>query len=157
MAGSVNKVILVGRVGKDPEIKSFSNGGKVANFSLATSDVWRDKQSGEKKERTEWSRVAVFSEGLVSIVEKYVKKGALLYIEGSLATRKYTDQSGVERYSTEVVLQTYNGTLTMLDGPKGRTDDVQEGNYGFGAGEPEEKRPASRASFDKKIEDEIPF
>ena len=116
MAGSVNKVILVGNVGNDPEIRTFGNGGKVANFSIATSENWRDKQSGERKEKTEWHRVAVFNDGLVGVIERYVKKGSKLYIEGKLQTRKWTDNSGQDKYTTEVVLQGYGGNLTMLDG-----------------------------------------
>ena len=111
MAGSVNKVILVGNVGNDPEIRTFGNGGKVANFSLATSENWRDKQSGERKEKTEWHRVAVFNDGLVGVIERYVKKGSKLYVEGKLQTRKWTDNSGQEKYTTEIVLQGYGGTL----------------------------------------------
>ena len=116
MAGSVNKVILVGNVGNDPEIRTFGNGGKVANLSLATSENWRDKQSGEKKEKTEWHRIAVFNDGLVGVIERYVKKGSKLYIEGKLQTRKWTDNNGQDKYTTEIVLQGYGGTLTMLDG-----------------------------------------
>jgi len=119
VAGSVNKVILVGNVGADPEIRTTQGGQKIANFSLATSESWRDKQTGERKEKTEWHRIAVFSEPLVKIIEQYVKKGAKLYIEGALHTRKWTDQSGTEKYSTEVVLQAFNGTLTMLSTPNG--------------------------------------
>ncbi len=119
MAGSVNKVILVGNVGKDPEIRRTQDGRPIANLSIATSESWRDKATGEKKEKTEWHRVVIFSEPLCKIVEQYVKKGAKLYIEGALQTRKWTDQSGVEKYSTEVVLQGFNGSLTMLDGAGG--------------------------------------
>lgn len=119
MAGSVNKVILVGNVGKDPEIRRTQDGRPIANLSLATSETWRDKNTGERKEKTEWHRVVVFSEPLCKVIEQYVKKGAKLYIEGQLQTRKWTDQSGVEKYSTEVVLQGFNGTLTMLDGRSG--------------------------------------
>ncbi len=115
MAGSVNKVILVGNVGKDPEIRRTQDGRPIANLSIATSETWRDKNTGERKEKTEWHRVVVFSEPLCKVIEQYVKKGAKLYIEGQLQTRKWTDQSGVEKYSTEVVLQGFNGTLTMLD------------------------------------------
>ena len=119
MAGSVNKVILVGNVGKDPEIRRTQDGRPIANLSLATSESWRDKATGEKKEKTEWHRVVIFSEPLCKVVEQYVKKGSKLYIEGALQTRKWTDQSGVEKYSTEVVLQGFGGTLTMLDGASG--------------------------------------
>ncbi len=119
MAGSVNKVILVGNLGKDPEIRRTQDGRPIANLSIATSDTWRDKATGERKEKTEWHRVVIFSEPLCKIVEQYLKKGAKVYIEGALQTRKWTDQSGVEKYSTEVVLQGFNSTLTMLDGRSG--------------------------------------
>ncbi len=115
MAGSVNKVILIGNLGRDPEVRSFANGGKVCNLRIATSETWRDKQSGERREKTEWHSVAIFQEGLVRIAEQYLKKGSKVYIEGKLQTRKYQDQSGADRYSTEVVLQGFDGTLTMLD------------------------------------------
>jgi len=116
MAGSVNKVILVGNLGKDPEIRTFQNGGRVASFSVATSESWKDKQSGEKKEKTEWHRVSVLNEHIVGVVERYLKKGAKVYIEGQLETRKWTDKDGQEKYTTEVVLRPYRGELTMLDG-----------------------------------------
>lgn len=116
MAGSVNKVILVGNVGKDPEIRRTQDGRSIANLSIATSETWRDKSTGERKEKTEWHRVSIFSEPLVKVVEKYIKKGAKLYIEGALQTRKWTDQAGVEKYSTEVVLNGFGSSLTMLDG-----------------------------------------
>ena len=119
MAGSVNKVILVGNVGKDPEIRRTQDGRPIANLSLATSESWRDKATGEKKEKTEWHRVVIFNENLCKVVEQYVKKGSKLYIEGALQTRKWTDQSGAEKYSTEIVLQGFNGSLTMLDGASG--------------------------------------
>src|SRR5450759_2867831 len=119
MAGSVNKVILVGNLGKDPEIRRTQDGRPIANLSVATSDSWRDKATGERKEKTEWHRVVIFNEGLCKIAEQYLKKGAKVYIEGQLQTRKWTDQAGVEKYSTEVVLQGFNSTLTMLDGRSG--------------------------------------
>ena len=119
MAGSVNKVILVGNLGRDPEIRTFQNGGRVASFSIATSENWKDKATGEKKERTEWHRISVLNENLVGVVERYVKKGAKVYIEGQLETRKWTDKDGQEKYSTEVVLRPYRGELTMLDGASG--------------------------------------
>jgi single-strand DNA-binding protein len=128
MAGSVNKVILVGNLGKDPEIRSFQNGGKVANFSIATSESWKDKNTGEKREKTDWHNVAIFNEGLVRVAEQYLRKGSKVYIEGQLQTRKWTDQSGADKYTTEVVLQNYNGTLVMLDG---RSDG---GGSGGGSG-----------------------
>ena len=119
MAGSLNKVMLIGNLGADPEIRSFQNGGKVANLRIATSESWKDKNTGEKQERTEWHTVAIFSEGLIGVVERFLKKGSKVYIEGSLQTRKWQDQSGQDRYSTEVVLRGLNGTLTMLDGAQG--------------------------------------
>lgn len=119
MAGSVNKVILVGNLGRDPEIRSFQNGGRVANLSIATSENWKDRATGERKERTEWHRVAIFNDRLVEVVEKYLKKGSKVYIEGQLETRKWTDQQGQERYTTEVVLRQFRGELTMLDGRGG--------------------------------------
>src|SRR5262252_7897540 len=119
MAGSVNKVILVGNLGKDPEIRRTQDGRPVANLSVATSETWRDKATGERRERTEWHRVVIFSEGLCRIAEQYLKKGSKVYLEGQLQTRKWTDQQGQERYSTEVVLQNFNGVLTMLDGRGG--------------------------------------
>ena len=122
MAGSVNKVILVGNVGSDPEIKTFNNGGKVANFSLATTEKWRDKKTQEYVSKTEWFKISVFSEGLVSVIERYVKKGVKLYIEGRLQTRKWTDNSGNDKYITEVVLKGYGGTLVLLDGSNASAD-----------------------------------
>src|SRR5258708_33967246 len=118
MAGSVNKVILVGNLGRDPEIRSTNDGTRIANLALATSESWRERISGERKERTEWHRVVIFNEKLVEIVEKYVKKGSKLYIEGALQTRKWTDNAGVEKYSTEIVRQRFRGELTMLDGAR---------------------------------------
>ena len=119
MAGSVNKVILIGNLGRDPEIRFAQNGNKIANFSIATSDTWRDKSTGERKEKTEWHRIVVFSEGLSTITEKYLKKGSKVYIEGALQTRKWTGNDGIEKYTTETVLQGFNSTLTMLDGASG--------------------------------------
>lgn len=119
MAGSLNKVMLIGNLGADPEIRSFQNGGKVANLRIATSESWKDKNTGERKEKTEWHTVAIFSEGLVSVVERYLKKGSKVFIEGKLQTRKWQDQNGQDRYSTEVVIQGLGGTLTMLDGAQG--------------------------------------
>ena len=130
MSGSVNKVILVGNLGRDPEVRSLQNGGKVANLSLATSENWRDRQTGERREKTEWHRVVVFDERLIDVIERYVKKGAKLYMEGQLQTRKWTDQSGQERYSTEVVLQRYRGEMTMLDGRGGGGGDDFAGSGG---------------------------
>jgi single-strand DNA-binding protein len=126
MAGSVNKVIIVGNLGRDPEVRSFQNGGKVVNLNIATSETWRDKASGERKERTEWHRVSILNEPLAKIAEQYLKKGSKVYIEGQLETRKWTDQSGAEKYTTEVVLRPYRGELTLLDG--------REGGSGGGSG-----------------------
>ncbi|MDP5104164.1 MAG: single-stranded DNA-binding protein [Erythrobacter sp.] len=119
MAGSLNKVMLIGNLGADPEIRSFQNGGKVANLRIATSESWKDKATGERKEKTEWHTVAIFSEGLVSVVERYLKKGSKVFVEGKLQTRKWQDQNGQDRYSTEIVIQGLGGTLTMLDGAQG--------------------------------------
>src|SRR5579864_179375 len=134
MAGSVNKVILVGNLGKDPEIRRTQDGRPIANLSVATSETWRDKATGERKEKTEWHRVVIFNEGLCKVAEQYLKKGAKVYIEGQLQTRKWTDQSGVEKYSTEVVLQGFNSSLTMLDGRGGSggsvASDDQGGDFG---------------------------
>src|SRR5476651_1692974 len=138
MAGSVNKVILVGNLGRDPEIRSTQDGLRIANLSLATSESWRDKNSGERKEKTEWHRVVIFNENLVKVAEQYLKKGSKIYVEGALQTRKYTDQSGVEKYSTEVVLQRFRGELTMLDGRGdgggASAGGGEEGVGGYGAG-----------------------
>ena len=119
MAGSLNKVMLIGNLGADPEIRSFQNGGKVANLRIATSETWKDRNTGERQERTEWHTVAIFSEGLVGVVERFLRKGSKVYIEGQLQTRKWQDQQGNDRYSTEVVIRGMNGTLTMLDGAQG--------------------------------------
>ena len=119
MAGSLNKVMLIGNLGRDPEVHSFQNGNRVCNLNLATTDSWRDKATGEKRERTEWHRVSVFNEGLIKICEQYLKKGAKIYIEGSLQTRKWQDQNGADKFTTEVVLQGFSGSMTMLDGRSG--------------------------------------
>lgn len=129
MAGSVNKVILVGNLGRDPEIRSMQSGEEIAQLSLATSETWRDKASGERKERTEWHRVVIFNENLVKVAKQYLKKGSKVYIEGSLQTRKWTDKDGAEKYTTEVVLQRFRGELTMLDGREGGGGG---GSYGGG-------------------------
>lgn len=134
MAGSVNKVIIIGNLGADPEVRSFQNGGKVCNLRIATSETWKDKNSGERREKTEWHTVAIFQEGLVRIAEQYLKKGSKVYIEGKLQTRKWQDQSGQDRYSTEVVLQGFDGTLTMLDGRSEGGGGGGGGNYGGGSG-----------------------
>ncbi|MFN3989639.1 MAG: single-stranded DNA-binding protein [Erythrobacter sp.] len=134
MAGSLNKVMLIGNLGADPEIRTFSNGGKVANLRIATSETWKDRQTGERKEKTEWHNVAIFSEGLVNVVERYLKKGSKVFVEGKLQTRKWQDQNGQDRYSTEVVIQGLGGTLTMLDGPGGGGGRAGDGGYGGGSG-----------------------
>jgi single-strand DNA-binding protein len=161
MAGSVNKVILVGNLGRDPEIKQLPSGSSIANLSVATSESWRDKASGERKEKTEWHRVVVFNEGLVRIVEQYLKKGSKVYLEGQLETRKWQDKDGNDKYSTEVVLRNFNSSLTMLDGKNdnaggGRdySDDRPAKGGGAKKGGKGEKEDFSRgADFD----DEIPF
>ncbi|RIV85857.1 single-stranded DNA-binding protein [Aurantiacibacter zhengii] len=131
MAGSLNKVMLIGNLGQDPEVRSFQNGGKVCNLRIATSETWKDRNSGERQERTEWHTVAIFSEGLVNVAENYLKKGSKVYIEGQLQTRKWQDQNGQDRYSTEVVLRGFNGTLVMLDG----RGEGGGGGGGFGGGQ----------------------
>ena len=131
MAGSVNKVILIGNLGRDPEVRNFPNGGKVCNLRIATSETWKDRNTGERRERTEWHSVAIFSEPLVRVAEQYLRKGSKIYIEGQLETRKWQDQSGADRYSTEVVLRPYTSTLTMLDG-RGDNGGGQQGGGGYG-------------------------
>lgn len=131
MAGSVNKVILIGNLGRDPEVRTFQNGGKVCNLRIATSETWKDKSTGERRERTEWHSVAIFSEPLARVAEQYLRKGSKVYIEGQLETRKWQDQSGQDRYSTEVVLRPYRSELTMLDG---RSGGDSGGNVGYGGG-----------------------
>lgn len=135
MAGSLNKVMLIGNLGQDPEIRSFQNGGRVCNLRIATSETWKDRNTGERQERTEWHTVAIFSEGLVNVCENYLKKGSKVFIEGQLQTRKWQDQSGNDRYSTEVVLRGFNGTLTMLDGASGGGGGRSGGGFGGGGGQ----------------------
>ncbi|MDZ4306691.1 single-stranded DNA-binding protein [Allopontixanthobacter sp.] len=132
MAGSLNKVMLIGNLGADPEVKSFQNGGKVCNLRIATSESWKDKNTGERKEQTEWHSVAIFSEGLVSVAERFLRKGSKVFIEGKLQTRKWQDAQGNDRYSTEVVLRGFDGTLTMLDGPGGGQGGGSSGGSGGG-------------------------
>ena len=163
MAGSVNKVILVGNLGKDPEIRRTQDGRPIANLSVATSESWRDKATGERKEKTEWHRVVIFSEPLCKIVEQYLKKGAKVYIEGALQTRKWTDKDGHDKYSTEVVLQGFNSTLTMLDtrgggggASAGSSDDGDFGSPGPTASR--ERKPAMAGAGKRDdMDDEIPF
>lgn len=161
MAGSVNKVILIGNLGRDPEVRTFQNGGKVCNLRIATSENWKDRNTGERRERTEWHSVAIFSEPLARVAEQYLKKGSKVYIEGQLETRKWQDQSGQDRYSTEVVLRPYRSELTMLDGRGeggggggGYGSDQSGGDFGGGAysGEP---APVGGAARD--MDDDIPF
>ena len=152
MAGSVNKVILVGNLGKDPEVRRMTSGDAVVNLSIATSETWRDKASGERKEKTEWHRVVIFNKNLAEVAEKYLRKGAKVYVEGQLQTRKWTDKDGAEKYSTEVVLQNFRGELTMLDG-KGGGGGEGGGGGSFGGGARE-----TPASFQRdEMDDEIPF
>ncbi len=158
MAGSVNKVILIGNVGKDPEIRQSADGRKIVNLTIATSDTWKDKNSGERKEKTEWHRVVIFNAGLAGIAERYVKKGTKLYVEGSLQTRKYTDGNGVEKYTTEVVLGNYSGEMTLLDSRSGSSSDSAFGGASAGFDAPSassgwDTKPADNGGFD----DEIPF
>jgi single-strand DNA-binding protein len=155
MAGSVNKVILVGNLGRDPEIRTTQDGTRVANLSVATSESWRDRTSGERRERTEWHRVVVFNDKLVEIVERYLKKGAKIYLEGQLQTRKWTDNQGVERHSTEVVLQRYRGELTMLDGRDGGAE--AGGVTSGGARDIASRSTGSGAGSSGDLDDEIPF
>jgi single-strand DNA-binding protein len=151
MAGSVNKVILIGNLGKDPEVRRTTSGDPVVNLSIATSESWRDKASGERKEKTEWHRVVIFNKNLAEVAEKYLRKGSKVYVEGQLQTRKWTDKDGAEKYSTEVVLQNFRGELTMLDGRNGGG----EGGAGFGGGRGASEAPAS---FQRdEMDDEIPF
>ncbi len=181
MAGSVNKVILVGNLGRDPESRSFQNGGKVVNLRIATSETWKDKSSGERKEKTEWHSVAIFSEPLGRIAEQYLRKGSKVYIEGQLQTRKWQDNAGAERYSTEIVLQGFNGTLTLLDKPGGAAggndgwsggDDRgggydedrgsgggrSGGNFGGGSGGGGGRAAAKPSNaFDSDLDDDVPF
>ena len=159
MAGSVNKVILVGNLGRDPEVRTMQSGDRLAQFSLATSESWRDRNSGERRERTEWHRVVIFDNNLVDIAERYLRKGSKIYVEGALQTRKWQDQSGQERYTTEVVLQRFRSTLTMLDragDAEGRGRDQDYGGYGernAGAGRSAAPAPALGPDLD----DDIPF
>jgi single-strand DNA-binding protein len=155
MAGSVNKVILIGNLGADPEVRHTQDGRPIVNLRLATSDSWRDKSSGERRERTEWHRVVIFNEQLCRIAEQYLKKGSKIYVEGQLQTRKWQDQSGQDRYSTEVVLQGFNAQLTMLDGRQGGGEgrDAGTGSGDFGRS----SALGGVRSFDKELDDEIPF
>ena len=166
MAGSVNKVILVGNLGRDPEVKSMQDGRSMVNMSVATSDTWRDRQTGERKERTEWHRVVIFNEKLAEVAQKFVRKGSKIYVEGQISTRKWTDQSGQERYTTEVVIPRFGGALTMLDGRSGGGGEAGAG-AGAGAGMDDDMgggppagggggRPAARGGK-AELDDDIPF
>lgn len=164
MAGSLNKVMLIGNLGADPEIRTFNNGGKVANLRIATSETWKDRQTGERKEKTEWHTVAIFSEGLVSVVERYLKKGSKVFVEGKLQTRKWQDQNGQDRYSTEIVIQGLGGTLTMLDGAAGgsggRSGGGSSGGWDQGGGSGGSSgggfSQSSGGGYDD-LDDDIPF
>jgi single-strand DNA-binding protein len=167
MAGSVNKVTLVGNLGKDPEVRKMQSGDSVVNFTLATSDTWRDKNTGERKEKTEWHNVVVFNEGIAKVAEQYLKKGMKVYVEGALQTRKWQDQSGQDRYTTEIVLQKYRGELQMLDSKGegggrsyedngGSFDRAPAQNSSFGA-RSSAPAPASAGNFSRDLDDEIPF
>ncbi|MEO1648951.1 MAG: single-stranded DNA-binding protein [Pseudomonadota bacterium] len=162
MAGSLNKVMLIGNLGADPEIRSFQNGGKVANLRIATSENWKDRNTGERREKTEWHTVAIFSEGLVGVVERYVKKGSKVFIEGQLETRKWQDQNGQDRYSTEVVIRNYGGTLTMLDGRSdgggggGQSGGWNQGGGGSGSSAGGGSGGAAGGGYDD-LDDDIPF
>ena len=170
MAGSVNKVILIGNLGRDPEIRTLGSGDRVANLRIATSETWRDKNSGERKEKTEWHQVVIFNENIVKVAENYLRKGSTVYVEGALQTRKWTDPQGVEKYSTEVVLQGFNATLTMLDGRAGGGAGAGGGDsYGgdnggdFGSSSPSQPRrvaasaPAGGGGRGSDMDDDIPF
>ena len=162
MAGSVNKVIIVGNLGRDPEVRTFQNGGKVCNLRIATSENWKDRNTGERRERTEWHSVAIFSEPLAKIAEQYLKKGSKVYIEGQLETRKWQDQSGNDRYSTEVVLRPFRGELTLLDSRSGGDDrgSYSDDRGGYASGGSQDDRGGSyggQAPAGGDIDDEIPF
>jgi single-strand DNA-binding protein len=160
MAGSVNKVILIGNLGADPEIRRTQDGRPIANLRVATSETWKDKTTGERREKTEWHRVVIFNEGLAKIAEQYLKKGSKIYLEGSLQTRKWQDQSGQDRYSTEVVLQGFNSVLTMLDRAGGGGSDFGSDAGGdFGASGPSQSRKPAMAAAGGRgdLDDEIPF
>ena len=150
MAGSVNKVILVGNLGQDPEVRSFQNGGKIANLRIATSESWKDRNTGERKERTEWHTVAIYSEPLVRVAEQFLKKGSKVYVEGQLETRKWQDQQGNDRYSTEVALRPFRSEMHILDGKAGGSAGDDRGN-GYGAGGSPSSQPSGRPDFDSDI------
>ncbi|NCN83789.1 MAG: single-stranded DNA-binding protein [Sphingomonadales bacterium] len=170
MAGGINKVIIVGNLGKDPEVRTFANGGKVCNFSVATSESWKDKQTGERKEKTEWHNISIYNEGLAGVAEKYLRKGSKVYLEGKLQTRKWQDQSGNDRYSTDVVLQGFDAKMEMLDKPGGGQGGGS--NDGWGGGQSSGSSGGSNDSwgqtgggsggqgggaFDSDLDDDVPF
>lgn len=155
MAGSLNKVTLIGNVGADPEIKALNSGDRVANIRLATSETWKDKGTGEKKERTEWHRVVVFGDGLVGVIERYVRKGSKLYLEGALQTRKWTDNAGAEKFSTEIVLKPFNGLLILLSKSEG--GDSSGGGYSGGGSTSSYGSTQTQANSGPPVDDEIPF
>jgi len=167
MAGSLNKVMLIGNLGADPEIRSFQNGGRVCNLRIATSEQWKDRNTGERQERTEWHNVAIFSDGLINVCENYLRKGSKVYVEGQLQTRKWQDQQGNDRYTTEVVLRGFNGTLTMLDGAGGGSrgggggswDDGSQGGARSGGGDwgGSQSSGGSRGGLSDDLDDDIPF
>ena len=158
MAGSVNKVILVGNLGRDPEVRTLNSGDRVASFSIATSETWRDRTTGERREKTEWHRISIFNDNLVKVAESYLRKGSKVYIEGALQTRKFQDQSGAERTATEVVLQKFRGELTMLDGrAEGGEASRGEGDAGGYAPGPRAGAGNPRETFSADLDDEIPF
>lgn len=154
MAGSINKVILVGNLGRDPEVRATQDGREICNLAIATSESWKDKNTGERKEKTEWHRVVIFNDGLVKVAKNYLKKGSKIYVEGQLQTRKWTDKDGVEKYSTEVVLQGYGGNLTMLDGKAGGGSESSGGDYGDYGSSP---APQRARVAEAELDDEIPF
>ena len=165
MAGSLNKVILIGNLGKDPEVRKLGSGDPVVNLSVATSESWKDKQTGERKEKTEWHRVVIFNDQIAKVAENYLKKGMKVYVEGQLQTRKWTDQSGAEKYSTEIVLQKFRGELQMLDGKSegaSRGGDYSGGDsydqsFGGGGGGKKRVSEGARETFNQDLDDEIPF
>ena len=159
MAGSINKVILVGNLGRDPEVRSLQDGGKIVNLSIATSERWKDRNSGEQREKTEWHRVVIFNENLARVAEQYLSKGSTVYIEGQLQTRKWTDQQGVEKYTTEVVLQRYRGELTMLGGrePSSISAPPSDGGYGGSASSSSGDLPEPPMASSSVMDDDIPF
>lgn len=157
MAGSVNKVILIGNLGRDPEVRSMQSGDKVVNLSIATSESWKDRASGERKEKTEWHRVVIFNQGLVNVAEQYLRKGAKVYIEGQIETRKWTDQSGQEKYSTEIVLRPFRGELTMLDGRGDSGGSFRDSGMNQSYDSGPAPAPARNTRPVDELEDEIPF